>query len=354
MSGSSRVRFRSSNASSAIAIVLSGLMALVCVSSVAAQDSVASFYRGKTISLLVGYPPGGGYDVYARVMQRYFMKYIPGNPNVIVRNVPGAASLALVNQLYSVDARDGSVFGMFARSVAMDRLMGRQGANFDPTKLSWIGSANNEVSICTISGALGVDTVRDFMTRPITFGANAPGSESHMYPNILNNLLGANFRVVTGYPSSNDLMLAMERGETEGRCGWTISAAKTSHSEWLRQGQLFVAIQFAMEKHAELPDVPLVLDLARDEQQRQALELILSMQAMGRPFAAPPDIPRDRLNALRRALDAILADDLFLAEAEKQRLEIRPVSGESLEELISSMFKASPAVVSAARRAIAQ
>ena len=331
------------------------LGALACGAShgALAQDNPEAFYAGRNVTLLVGYPPGGGYDVYARVLQRHMGRHLPGGANIVVRNAPGAASLTLANQLYAVEARDGSVFGTFARSIPMDRLMGRQGASYDPTRFGWIGSANNEVSICTINGALGVSSLADFMSRPLTFGANAPGSESHMYPTILNNLLGARFKVVTGYPAANDLMLAIERGETDGRCGWTISAAKTAYADWLRQGRLFVAVQFATERHAEMPDVPLALDLAASAEQRDALELILTMQAMGRPFATPPEVPAQRLQALRRAFDAALADPAFLAEAEKQKLEVQPVSGERLQDMVGAMMKAPPATIAAARRAFA-
>ena len=318
-----------------------------------AQESLESFYGGRSVTLLVGYPPGGGYDVYARVLQRHMGRHLPGGASLVVRNAPGAASLTLANQLYAVEARDGSVFGTFARSIPMDRLMGRQGASYDPTRFGWIGSANNEVSICTINGALGVASLADFMSRPLTFGANAPGSESHMYPTILNNLLGARFKVVTGYLAANDLMLAIERGETDGRCGWTISAAKTAYADWLKQGRLFVAVQFATERHADMPDVPLALDLAKSAEQRDALELILTMQAMGRPFATPPETPAPRLQALRRAFDATMTDPAFLTEAEKQRLEVQPVSGERLQDLVGAMMKTPQPTIAAARRAIA-
>jgi len=335
-------------------VVCAAIAALVAPQAHAqAQDSPETFYRGRTVSLLVGYPPGGGYDVYARVMQRHMGRHMPGAPSIVVRNVPGAASLTLANQLYAVEPRDGSVFGTFARSIPMDRLMGRQGAAYEPARFGWIGSANNEVSICTTNGALGVTSVNDFMARPLTFGANAPGSESHMYPNILNNLLGAKFRIVTGYPAANDLMLAMERGETDGRCGWTISAAKTAYADWLKQGRLFVAVQFATERHPDMPDVPLALDLAREGEQKAALELLLTMQTMGRPFATPPEVAAPRLQALRRAFDATMTDPAFLAEAEKQRLEVQPVTGERLQDIVGAMMRAPAETIAAAQRAIA-
>jgi len=250
--------------------------------------------------------------------------------------------------------RDGSVIGMFARSVALGRLLGRDGSNFNPVEFGWIGSANNEVSICGVWHGVGIRSTEEFMARPLVFAANAPGAESDVYPTILNNLLGTKFKVVAGYPGVNDLTLALERGEADARCGWSWGAAKAAKPDWIRDKKIFIAIQFATEKHPELPTVPLVTDLARTSQQRQALDLILTQQVMGRPFAAPPGLPPERLHALRRAFDATLRDAEFLAEAEKLALEINPVSGEKLQAMVEDMFKAPPDAIEAARKAIGQ
>ena len=337
------------------ASVIVGLAAAVLIGAPpATADEVADFYNGKNLSLFVGYPPGGGYDVYARLIARTMTKHMPGHPQVTVRHKPGAASLNLVSELYNVLPRDGTVFGMFARSVAMDRLLGRAGANFNPVEFNWIGSANNEVSICAVWHAVGIRTIEAFMARPLTFAANAPGSESDVFPRILNNLLGTRFKVVTGYPGVNDLSLAMERGETDGRCGWTWSAAKAARGDWIRDNKIYIAVQFATEKHSELQQVPLVTDLARNSRERSALELILSQQAMGRPFAAPPGVPAARVGALRGAFARSVSDPDFLAEADKQQLEIRLVEGPILQGMVERMFSAPPEVVAAARAAIAQ
>jgi hypothetical protein len=317
-------------------------------------DEVADFYRGKTVALYLGYPPGGAYDIYARAIGRHLTKHVPGNPQFIVRHKPGAASLNLVNELYNVLPRDGSVIGMFARSVALGRLLGRDGSNFDPAALGWIGSANNEVSICGVWHRVGIWTTEEFLARPLVLAANAPGAESDVYPTILNNLLGTKFKVVAGYPGVNDLTLALERGEADARCGWSWGAAKAAKPDWIRDKKIFIPIQFATEKHPELPTVPLVTELARSAEVKQALDLILTQQVMGRPFAAPPNVPPARLDALRRGFDRTLADPEFLAEAEKLALEINPVSGERLQTMVEDMFKAPPAVVEAARRAIGQ
>jgi tripartite-type tricarboxylate transporter receptor subunit TctC len=333
-------------------VLASLLIALLAGPVTARADDVEDFYRDKMVSLYVGYPPGGGYDVYARLLAKYMPKHLAGHPSFLVRNRPGAASLTLVNDLYNVLPRDGTVFGMFARSIAMDKLLGRQGAQYDPVRLNWIGSANNEVSICAVWHGLGVKSLADFMQRPIVFGANAPGSEAERYPTILNNLLGAHFKIVTCYPGVIDLLLAMERGETQGRCGWTWSAAKVTKADWLREKKIDIVLQFAIAKHPELPNVPLVTELARNDKERQALDLILTMQAMGRPFAAPHDVPADRVAALRAAFSATLRDPDFTAEANAKKLEIELVEGAALQDMVVHMFQAPKDVVEAARTAI--
>lgn len=315
-------------------------------------QTVEQFYAGKTLTMMVGYPPGGAYDVYARLIASRMGDRLPGQPTFIVKNRPGAASLAAVNELYSVSPKDGTVIATFARSVAMDRLLGRKGTNFVPTEINWIGSANSEVSLCSVWHTVGITSVQDFMARPIVFGANASGSESDMYPTILNNLLGAHFKIVTGYPGANDLSLAMERGEIQGRCGWTWSAAVATHSDWIRDKKFTVPVLFATKKPPELQDVPLVTELARTDREREALELILTNLTMGRPFAAPPGVPTDRVTALRRAFDAVMEDTGFVAEAKQQQIEVQPVSGEALQDLVARMFRAPADVVEAARKAI--
>jgi tripartite-type tricarboxylate transporter receptor subunit TctC len=330
-----------------------GTAAMLCVPPAAADD-VADFYRGKTASLYLGYPPSGAYDIYARLIARYMSKYVPGNPQFIVRYKPGAASLNLANELYNVMPRDGSVIGMFARSVALNRLLGREGANFNPVEFNWIGSANNEVSICGVWHGVGVWTTKDFISRPLVFAANAPGAESDVYPNILNTLLGTKFKVVAGYPGVNDLTLALERGEADARCGWSWGAVKAAKPDWLRDKKIYIAVQFATKKHPELPDVPLATDLARNEKERAALDLILTQQVMGRPFAAPPKVPTERVTALRRAFDQTMRDPEFLAEADKSKLEIAPVDGEALQAMVEHMFQSPQGVIDDARRAIGQ
>jgi tripartite-type tricarboxylate transporter receptor subunit TctC len=325
---------------------------LVC--SVARADEPADFYQGKTITLYLGYPPSGAYDLYARAIARHMSRHMAGHPQVVVRHKPGAASLNLVNELYNVLPRDGSVIGMFARSIALNRLLGRDGASYDPVALNWIGSANNEVSICGVWHGVGVRSTADFLARPLVFAANAPGAESDVYPNVLNSLIGTRFKVVSGYPGVNDLTLALERGEADARCGWSFGALKAAKPDWIRDKKIYIAVQFAAAKHPELPDVPLVSDLAGSAQARAALELILTQQVMGRPLAAPPQVPPTRVAALRQAFERTLRDPEFLAEADRLALEIDLVTGKTLQTMVERMFGAPREVVEAARRAIGQ
>jgi hypothetical protein len=328
--------------------------ATLLLGAAARADETADFYQGKSVTLYLGYPPGGAYDIYARLIGRHMSRHMAGNPQFVVRHKPGAASLNLVNELYNVLPRDGSVIGMFARSIALNRLLGREGTNYDPVALNWIGSANNEVSICGVWHGVGVRSTADFLSRPLVFAANAPGAESDVYPNVLNSLIGTRFKVVAGYPGVNDLTLALERGEADARCGWSWGAVKAAKPDWIRDRKIYIAVQFATAKHPELPDVPLATELARNEGERAALELILTQQVMGRPLAAPPQVPAARMAALRRAFEHTLKDPEFLAEAERLALEIDLVTGETLQAMVERMFASPREVVEAARKAIGQ
>src|SRR5262245_1231856 len=328
--------------------------AMLFSGTAARADETADFYQGKSVTLYLGYPPGGAYDIYARLIGRHMSRHMAGSPQFVVRHKPGAASLNLVNELYNVLPRDGSVIGMFARSIALNRLLGRDGASYDPVALNWIGSANNEVSICGVWHGVGVRSTADFVARPLVFAANAPGAESDVYPNVLNSLIGTRFKVVAGYPGVNDLTLALERGEADARCGWSFGALKAAKPDWIRDKKVYLAVQFAAAKHPELPDVPLVSDLAGSAQARAALELILTQQVMGRPLAAPPQVPPARVAALRQAFERTLRDPEFLAEADRLALEIDLVTGETLQTMVERMFGAPREVVDVARRAIGQ
>lgn len=315
-------------------------------------DAVEDFYKGKIVTVLIGAPPGGSYDVTGRVIAKHMGKYIPGNPLMIPQNMPGAGQLLVTNHIYNNAVKDGSVFGIFARGMALEPLIGNDNAKFDGSKFTWIGSTTDEVSLCVTYGNSPVKNWNDALAKEFTVGGNGPGSDPDVFSNVLKSVFGSKNRLVTGYTGSGEIALAMERGELDGRCGWSWSSIKAEKSQWLKDGKLNLLVQLTLSEGApELKDVPLVTAFAKDDRQRQLLKLIFSRQQMGRPFAAPPGIPEDRKQALRKAFDLTVADPEFLAEAQQRGLEIRPVSGLAIEKLVNEMYQTPKDVIAVARAA---
>jgi len=321
-------------------------VAIMSVLAAAARaQSPADFYKGKAVELYIGYSVGGGYDLYARTIARHLGKHIPGNPTVLPKNMEGAGSLRLANWLFRVAPKDGSVIGTIGRGTGFDPILGQQGAQFDGTKFTWLGSANNEVSVCVSWNATsGITKFDDLLTKEMTVGGTSSSADTDQFPRILNGVLGTKMRIVSGYPGGNDVVLAMERGEVKGRCGWSWSSVKSTHHVWLEQKKMTVLAQLALEKHPDLPDVPLVTDLAKTDEQQQILKLIFARQVMGRPYLAPPGIPADRAEALRKAFMETMADPDFRAEAEKSQLEITPVDGAHIQKLVAEVYQTPPEV----------
>ena len=324
---------------------------LTALASPSHADAVEDFYKGRTITVLIGYSPGGSYDAAGRVLARYMGRYIPGNPSFVSQNMPGAGTLNLANYLYNVAPKDGTSFGIFARGMAMEPLIGGTNTKFEAAKFTWIGSAANEISLCATYESSPVKTWNDALTKEFTVAGNGSGSDPDVFANVLRNAFGVKNRLISGYPGSAEISLAMERGEIDGRCGWSWSSIKAEKSQWLAEHKLNLIAQLALEKAADLPNVPLITDLATDERQRQILKLIFSRQTMGRPFAGPPGIPADRAEALRHAFDLTMKDPEFLEEAQKRGLEINPVSGHDLEQLIAELYRTPKDVVAQARAA---
>jgi tripartite-type tricarboxylate transporter receptor subunit TctC len=329
---------------SVLATVLALILAVLLVSAAHAQ-SVADFYRGKTIDLNIGYSVGGGYDLYARLIARRLGAHVPGTPTVGPRSMEGAGSLRLANYLYAAAPRDGTVIGAISRGAAFDPLLNEQGARFDASKFSWIGSANNEVSVCVALTSSGVGKFDDLYAKPLTIGSTGAADDTYQFPALVNAVLGTKFKIVTGYPGGNDVSLALERGEVQGRCGWSWSSIKTTRLNWVRNKRIVVLVQMSLSKHPDLPNVPLIMDLAKTDEQRQIFKMIFARQTMGRPYAAPPGLPADRLAALRKGFMDTMADKEFLDEAEQNKFEINPVSGEQLEALVKEVYATPPEVV---------
>jgi len=339
-------------ASTCIAALLIAL--IPAFAGAAHAQSVESFYRGRTATIVVGYSVGGGYDAYARVLARHLGKHIAGHPSVVVQNMPGAGSLRAANYIYNAAPKDGTMLGVFARGMAMEPLIGASGANFDARKFAWIGSGTNEVSVCATWHAAKVKTWEDGLAIPFTVAGEGSGSDPDIFSIMLRNVFGAKMRLVSGYPGGADMTLAIERGEVDGRCGWTWSSVKLQRPDWVAERKLNVLIQLAAQPSPELPGVPFINDLATTERQRRIVDLVLSRQAMGRPLVAPPGTPEDRRQALRRAFDATMADPDFVAEATARSLEVNPVNGADLDKLLVELYATPPAVLAETRAIISE
>ena len=307
-------------------------------------DSVADFYSGRTVEVQVGYSTGGGYDIYARMLARHMGRFIPGNPTLVPKNMPGAGSLRLANWLANAAPRDGSVFGTIGRGTAFDPVLGQPGAQFTASDFTWLGSMNQEVSVCVSWHDSGVATFQDLLTKELLVGAVSFNDDTGQFAKVLNTVLGTKLKIVAGYPGGNDVVLAMERGEVKGRCGWSWSSVLAAHMAWWKDKKINILVQLALNKHPDLPGVPLVTELAKNPAQRQMLRMIFARQVMGRPFVAPPGVPAERVAALRKAFMETLTDKEFLADAKKARLEINPADGDKVEELVKEIY-ATPADV---------
>jgi tripartite-type tricarboxylate transporter receptor subunit TctC len=314
-----------------------------------AADPVAEFYAGKTLRVLVGFGPGGGYDLYARTLGRYLGKYLPGEPTVLVQNMPGAGSLKVLNFLYNAAPRDGTAIATFARGIVFEPLLGHtEGTQFDAARLNWIGSISNEVSVCALTTASGVTSWADMQGKRFKIGASGVGADSDIFPVVIRNLFHLPMQIVSGYPGGADMVLAMERREIDGRCGWSWTSLVSRDKTLYANHEITVTLQIALAKHEDLPDVPLVTDLVTDPQKLAALKLIVSRQNIARPFAAPPEVPADRVAALRRAFDAVMRDARFLAEAKQLALEVRPAEGAEVQKLFGEIYASPPDVVAKA------
>jgi tripartite-type tricarboxylate transporter receptor subunit TctC len=317
-------------------------------------DPTADFYRGKTVALIIGYSAGGGYDTYGRVVARHLGKHLPGNPAVIPQNMPGAGSLRSANYLYNVAPKDGTAIAHFSRGLAMEPLIGTSATQFDARKFSWLGSGTDEVSICLTWHTSRIKTWNDMLTNLATVGGEGSGSDPDIFSAMIKNAFGAKLKLVSGYPGTAEVALAIERGEVDGRCGWSWSSLKLLKPDWIADKKVNLITQLALKKSPELPNVPLIFEFATTARQRQILRLVLSRQSMARPFAAPPDLPADRKAALRQAFDRTLADPEFLAEAKQRGLEVNPVTGSEIDRLVGELYQTPPEVIAETRAIISE
>jgi tripartite-type tricarboxylate transporter receptor subunit TctC len=301
------------------------------------------------VTIYVGFGPGGGYDLAARLLSRHLANYIPGKPSVIVSNRPGASGLTLLNFLYSVAPTDGTVFGTFHSASPFYEAIGMEGVRYKSAELSWIGNLNRSANVVAVWADTGVRTIEDATKKQVLMGALAGAGIMDMYPKVLNALFGTQFKIVNGYEGTNDVNLAIERGEVQGATtAW--NSWKLARPEWVRDHKIVPIVQIALQKDASLPQVPLLLDLAKNDEQKQLFTAISANIAIERPFAGPPRIPADRLDILRRAFDKTVEDPAFIADAAKIQADVDPQTGEQVTKIVESVVNTPPHIIAELKR----
>jgi tripartite-type tricarboxylate transporter receptor subunit TctC len=324
-----------------------------------AQDSasgpVADFFRGKQITMIVGSSAGGGYDIYARLLSRHLSKHIPGNPGIVVTNLPGAASNAAAAQIYNVAPKDGTVIGALQTAAVLDPLFGDPARmKHDASKFTYLGSADIDYYICIVRADAPVKTFQELQARELIIGASQPGTSTRDFPALLNSMAGARFRIVSGYPGTREITLAIEKGEVQGLCGFSWSSLQAQRPDWLKSGFIRVLVQEHDKGHPALNKmgVPLAVGFAKTPENRRIMELIYSSETFGRPYMMPPGVPADRVAALRRAFLDALRDKELLADAERIGLEVDPISGEALQALAEKIYATPASIVEQAKQAV--
>ncbi len=326
-------------------VTAAGLLALagICASPCAAQTP-EQFYKGKQIELAIGYPPAGSNDIYARLLARHLPKHIPGNPTIVPQNRPGAGSFLTLAYVYNVAPKDGSVIGIGAPTAPLDEKLGTQGVRFKAAEFNWIGRIDSLINMVFLWHTAPVKTIEDAFKIESKLSGTGVGSTVSIYPTVMNNVLGTKFKLIMGYKGSNDAQLAVERGEVDGHStSWT--AVKVAHPDWRPQKKINVVVQFSVKRHPEMADVPTVVELARNDEERKILSAVVNAAEIGTAFFTTPGAPPDRVEALRRAFDATMKDPEFLAEAERSQLTVGPLTGGDLQKVVAEVSGLTPELV---------
>jgi tripartite-type tricarboxylate transporter receptor subunit TctC len=331
-----------------------GLVLLVSLATapVSAQ-SVEEFYKGRSMSLIVGFNPGGAYDPYARSVARHLPKHLPGSPDIVVKNMQGAGSVRAANHLYNVAPKDGSEIGLIAGSAAIEPLFGVRPTKFEGQKFTWLGSANDEPGVCFAWHTSPILTAQDLFDKEMIVAASG-GTSNQDFPLALNGVLGTKIRLVRGYSGTSSMMLAIERGEVQGMCGMVYAAVQTAHPDWLTEKKVRILMQIGLEPNKKMPGVPFVMDFAKTDDDKGVMRLIVGWTIMGRPYLAPPGIPEDRKAALRRAFEATMKDPAFLADAAKMRLDISPTTGTAIDRFLVDVYATPKRLVERAGKILGQ
>jgi tripartite-type tricarboxylate transporter receptor subunit TctC len=321
---------------------------------VRAQDTdIASFYKDKQVTVFIGYGPGGGYDLYARTMSKYLPQHIPGNPRVLNMNMPGASTIKLGTHLHSTAPRDGTAFGIVNPALLLDAVFYEKSTvPFNPAELTLIGNASNSAMLLVAWHTAGVNTLEDLKTKELTIGATSRTGDTFILPQAIKNILGLKLKIIMGYPGTREALIALESGELSGRV-WNYESIKATRMDWVRDGTIKVVSQLSLERHPEFPNVPLASEAAKNEEDRKALEIIFLSTEFARPFVAPPKMPAMQTKALRDAFMATMRDPGFIADIEKQQLEISPMSAEEMEGWLKQAYEAPPNLIKRIRTALA-
>ncbi len=330
------------------------LAAAAALASVCARaQSVAEFYRGKELRVLISHPPGGGYDAYGRLLARHIADHLPGGPAVVVQNMPGAAGIVMANNLAATAPRDGTMIALGPGALASAPLFGVAGARYDARKFSWLGSMNADVAVAVSWRTSPVQTADDLMKTELVVGGAGANDLSVVFPNALNRILGTRFKVIPGYGGSSENALALERGEVAGIGAWNYSSIAATRPAWLTDGSIHLLLQLALQPHPDLPKVPTVLDLARGDDAKAVLRLIFAQTTIGRVVLAPPDVPAERVTALREAFRAMLDDPAFKEDAQRAAVEInQPMDGAAVTTLIADLYGTDSDLVRRAAEAV--
>jgi tripartite-type tricarboxylate transporter receptor subunit TctC len=309
-----------------------------------AQSAIEQFYKGKTIDVIIGYPPGGSNDVFARFIARHLGKYIRGNPNLVTRNMPGGGSLLAANHVYAVAPKDGTVLAIVSPTAPLDEKLGNKAVKYKANEFNWIGRVTTAVNPLMVWSTQPFTSWKDALTQEITLSATGAGSTVSVYPTVLNNVMKTRFKLVMGYKGSGESMLAMERGEVAGHStAW--EALKTQHPDWITGKKVRFLLQFALTRHHEMADVPTALEIAETDEQRAIFRTVLNATAIGKPFFTSPGVPPERVEALRRAFDKMVQDKDFAEEFKRAKVDLIPLNGEGLQKLVQDLMNIPPDLV---------
>jgi tripartite-type tricarboxylate transporter receptor subunit TctC len=322
-----------------------GMLALNLQANVTNAESVESFYKGKQVRMIIGQAPGGGYDAYARLLASVMGKHIPGQPTIIPQNMEGASSLTAVNHLNNIAPKDGTVFGMGQRALLLLPMLDKDTARFEADKLTYIGSMDKDIGVCITWRGIGFDTLEDLKQKEIAMSTSGAGAELTTFYSVLPKVLGLKIKVISGYRGGASQELALERGEVQGRCGISYGSLVANRKEWIDNKKINILLQLGLAKNPDLPNVPLLMDYAKDPVDKKALQLMFTPLEMGRPFFAPPDIPADRADALRVAFERSMQDPELKEQAARRGLGLDWINGQTMQKMMAELYAMPPEVL---------